>query len=424
MRTITGLDELKRAEGEDLGTSDWHEVTQEAINAFADVTGDHQWIHVDVERAKDTPFGGTIAHGYYTLSLAPMLMDRIFALEGFAFAVNYGLNKVRFPAPLPVGAKVRMHATLSGARRHPGRRADDGHGHLRARGRREAGLRGGDDRARLRRRRLAERERPEREPGGVRALRTGRRVDEVARVRDLDLDRERAARVERHVGHCQHAGPGRRRLEPVGHGRALDRQPQRAHRVVVARRDDGERERRGPGEPHREPDRAARSRPRPAVPAGAGRVRPAVQPGAVQPGLHALRVGQRDERLGRQRREVASARSRRRPASACSRRSIGLSARIRAAASGGSGLASRVTLTRGGSASGRPRRRPSASIVSVSRSAVPTSAQSASVAAAVRSSTAGGGPSWPPPGVVGRKALAGVPPGVRSAFGVPSQRAW
>jgi acyl dehydratase len=120
MRTITGLDELKQAEGDDLGTSDWHEVSQDAIDAFADVTGDHQWIHVDVERAKDTPFGGTIAHGYYTLSLAPMFMSRIFALKGFAFAVNYGLNKVRFPAPLPVGAKVRMHAQLSGLEEIPG----------------------------------------------------------------------------------------------------------------------------------------------------------------------------------------------------------------------------------------------------------------------------------------------------------------
>jgi len=120
MRTITGLDELKQAAGENLGTSDWHEVTQGAIDAFADVTGDHQWIHVDTERAKDTPFGGTIAHGYYTLSLAPMFMDRIFSLEGFAFAVNYGLNRVRFPAPLPVGKKVRMHATLSGLEDIPG----------------------------------------------------------------------------------------------------------------------------------------------------------------------------------------------------------------------------------------------------------------------------------------------------------------
>ena len=113
MRTITGLDELKQAEGDDLGTSDWHEVTQDAVDAFADVTGDHQWIHVDAERAKETPFGGTIAHGYYTLSLAPRLMSGIFALEGFAFAVNYGLNKVRFPAALPVGGRVRMHAKVA-----------------------------------------------------------------------------------------------------------------------------------------------------------------------------------------------------------------------------------------------------------------------------------------------------------------------
>ena len=112
MRTITGLAELKAAEGQDLGTSDWHEVTQADINTFADVTGDHQWIHIDTERAKETPFGGTIAHGYYTLSLAPVLSDQIFELQGFAFALNYGLNKVRFPAPLPVGTKVRMRAKL------------------------------------------------------------------------------------------------------------------------------------------------------------------------------------------------------------------------------------------------------------------------------------------------------------------------
>ena len=120
MRTISGLDELRKAEGEVLGTSGWHEVTQETIDAFADVTGDHQWIHVDPERAKDTPFGGTIAHGYYTLSLAPMLMNRIFALEGFAFAVNYGLNRVRFPAPLPVGGKVRLTAKLKELEDIPG----------------------------------------------------------------------------------------------------------------------------------------------------------------------------------------------------------------------------------------------------------------------------------------------------------------
>ena len=120
MRTISGLDELKRAEGEDLGTSDWHEVTQKAIDAFADVTGDHQWIHVDQERAKQTPFGGTIAHGYYTLSLAPRFSYDLFKLEGVAFGLNYGLNKVRFPAPLPVGSRVRMHAKLTALEEVPG----------------------------------------------------------------------------------------------------------------------------------------------------------------------------------------------------------------------------------------------------------------------------------------------------------------
>jgi acyl dehydratase len=120
MRTITGLDELKAAEGETLGTSEWHEVTQADIDTFADVTGDHQWIHVDPDRAKDTPFGGTIAHGYYTLSLAPMFTQQVLSLEGFAFAVNYGLNKVRFPAPAPVGSRLRMTAELAGFDEIPG----------------------------------------------------------------------------------------------------------------------------------------------------------------------------------------------------------------------------------------------------------------------------------------------------------------
>jgi len=120
MTTITGLDELKRHEGKDLGTSDWHEVTQKDIDAFADVTGDHQWIHVDPDRAKDTPFGGTIAHGYYTLSLAPRFSEQILTLEGFAFGINYGLNKVRFPAPLPVGSRVRMKAKVASVEPIPG----------------------------------------------------------------------------------------------------------------------------------------------------------------------------------------------------------------------------------------------------------------------------------------------------------------
>ena len=114
MTTITGLDQLMGSEGKDLGTSSWHEVTQKDIDTFAEVTGDHQWIHVDPERAKETPFGGTIAHGYYTLSLAPRFSYEIFELEGFAFGLNYGLNKVRFPAALPVGSRVRMRAKVAG----------------------------------------------------------------------------------------------------------------------------------------------------------------------------------------------------------------------------------------------------------------------------------------------------------------------
>jgi acyl dehydratase len=120
MRTITGLDELRQAEGEVLGTSDWHEITQADVDTFADVTGDHQWIHVDVERARQTPFGGTIAHGYYTLSLAPRLSDQILRLDGFAFGLNYGLNKVRFPAPVPVGARVRLTCKLAKLEDIPG----------------------------------------------------------------------------------------------------------------------------------------------------------------------------------------------------------------------------------------------------------------------------------------------------------------
>jgi acyl dehydratase len=120
MRTITGLEELKAAHGDTLGTSDWHEVTQKDVDAFADVTGDHQFIHVDVERAKQTPFGGTIAHGFFTLSLLPYLNNQVFALEGFAFALNYGLNKVRFPAPVPVGAKVRSSPRIKEVTDVPG----------------------------------------------------------------------------------------------------------------------------------------------------------------------------------------------------------------------------------------------------------------------------------------------------------------
>jgi acyl dehydratase len=112
MLTLTGLDEVRSHVGQELGVSRWHEVTQGDVNRFADVTGDHQWIHVDIERAKQTPFGGTIAHGYFTLSLASMFSDELFSLQGFAFGINYGLNRVRFPAPMPVGERVRMRARL------------------------------------------------------------------------------------------------------------------------------------------------------------------------------------------------------------------------------------------------------------------------------------------------------------------------
>jgi len=118
--TLNGLDEVKSFVGQELGVSDWHEVTQEKIDDFARVTGDDQWIHVDPERAKDTPFGGTIAHGYYTLCLAPRFSYDMFSLEGFAFGLNYGLNRVRFPAPLPVGNRVRMRAKLAAVDDIPG----------------------------------------------------------------------------------------------------------------------------------------------------------------------------------------------------------------------------------------------------------------------------------------------------------------
>jgi acyl dehydratase len=117
---INGLDELKGRVGEERGVSDWYDVTQERVNAFAEATGDFQWIHVDEERAKETPFGGTIAHGLYTLSLGPQFSYSMFSIEGIAFGLNYGYNKVRFPAPLPVGSKVRMRAALSDVTDIPG----------------------------------------------------------------------------------------------------------------------------------------------------------------------------------------------------------------------------------------------------------------------------------------------------------------
>jgi acyl dehydratase len=107
MRVFSDLAEFVAAKGEHLGYSDWHEITQEQVNTFADATGDHQWIHVDLERAKAGPFGGPIAHGFLTLSLLPMLGQGIYRVEGLKMGVNYGLNKVRFPNPVPVGSRVR-----------------------------------------------------------------------------------------------------------------------------------------------------------------------------------------------------------------------------------------------------------------------------------------------------------------------------
>ncbi|WP_046470195.1 MaoC family dehydratase [Allosalinactinospora lopnorensis] len=113
MRVFNGIDELKQAVGEHLGYSDWHTITQERVNQFADATGDHQWIHVDPERAKVGPFGGTIAHGYLTLSLVPMLNAQIYRVDGLSMGINYGTNKVRFPAPVPAGSRVRAGAEIA-----------------------------------------------------------------------------------------------------------------------------------------------------------------------------------------------------------------------------------------------------------------------------------------------------------------------
>jgi acyl dehydratase len=107
-RVITGVAGLKAAVGEHLGYSEYIEISQERVNQFAEATGDFQWIHVDVERAKRGPFGGPIAHGYLTLSLGPMLYPTVVRIEGFSMGVNYGANKVRFPSPVPVGSKVRL----------------------------------------------------------------------------------------------------------------------------------------------------------------------------------------------------------------------------------------------------------------------------------------------------------------------------
>ncbi|HUY79187.1 MAG TPA: MaoC family dehydratase [Ktedonobacterales bacterium] len=112
MRIFNGVEELTAAVGETLGESEWEVVDQARINAFADATGDHQWIHVDVEKAKQGPFGTTIAHGLLTLSLLPLFLQQISRVDGVRMAINYGFDRVRFPTPVPAGSRLRGVAKL------------------------------------------------------------------------------------------------------------------------------------------------------------------------------------------------------------------------------------------------------------------------------------------------------------------------
>jgi len=112
MKVFTSKEEILAAQGEELGTSEWLTITQEQVNTFADATHDHQWIHVDIEKAKQGPFGGPIAHGFLTLSLLPKLNSETFRVDNAKMGINYGLNKVRFPSPVPVGARVRATTEL------------------------------------------------------------------------------------------------------------------------------------------------------------------------------------------------------------------------------------------------------------------------------------------------------------------------
>jgi acyl dehydratase len=114
--TLT-LAELESGAGRELGTSDWHEITQEQINQFAGATGDHQWIHVDPEAAANGPFGTTVAHGYLTLSMLPMLLSEVVSVSDAVMGVNYGTEKIRFTSPVPSGSRVRLHAKLVRAER-------------------------------------------------------------------------------------------------------------------------------------------------------------------------------------------------------------------------------------------------------------------------------------------------------------------
>jgi acyl dehydratase len=113
MRIIASIEDLKSLIGQEVAVTDWFSITQERVNLFAEATGDRQWIHIDVERSrKESPYGGTIAHGFLTLSLLPMLMESAVSIPSAKMGVNYGLNKVRFPSPVPVGSRVRGRMTL------------------------------------------------------------------------------------------------------------------------------------------------------------------------------------------------------------------------------------------------------------------------------------------------------------------------
>ena len=112
--TVSSIEELTKLTGQHLGYSDWHVIDQAQVNLFADATGDHQWIHVDPERAASGPFGAAIAHGYLTLSIIPSILHEVIRVEGFKFGVNYGCNKVRFPAPVMVGSNLREGVAVAG----------------------------------------------------------------------------------------------------------------------------------------------------------------------------------------------------------------------------------------------------------------------------------------------------------------------
>jgi acyl dehydratase len=117
---IEGVEGFEAVAGQEVAVSDWRTIDQDQVNAFADATGDHQWLHVDVERAAKTPFGGTIVHGYFILSLHPSLLYSVVEVRGYDSSINYGLNKVRFVSPLPVGSAVRLRVSVAAVERTDG----------------------------------------------------------------------------------------------------------------------------------------------------------------------------------------------------------------------------------------------------------------------------------------------------------------